>query len=273
LKYWNLKNIKNVAKLQFWLLEAAIKACKLGGEIVYSTCTLNKFENEKVIEKALKKYWEFIEIVPVSSEFKFMRNWPHLNFTGWFFVAKIKKIKSLTSPQPSPLQEREYKQNNKWSNKQDDIKYVKQNIEKLNSTDRKKVESFFKENFDFSLDDFWLYFYKWEVHLIDKSLESIWDKIFLYKIWVKIGEIKDWVFVPNFYAGTFTRFDKNIIKVNNDELDKLLKWFELPHPNPLLRGEGTIAYYQIIYDDLELGLVKAKNWKIKSLIPTKLMRN
>jgi hypothetical protein len=60
----------------------------------------------------------------------------------------------LTSPQPSPLQEREHKQNNKWSNKQDDIKYVKQNIERLNSTDRKKVESFFKENFDFSLDDF-----------------------------------------------------------------------------------------------------------------------
>jgi hypothetical protein len=123
------------------------------------------------------------------------------------------------------------------------------------------------------LDDFWLYFYKWEVQIINKSLSEIWDKIFLYKVWVNIWEIKDWVFVPNFYTWTFARFNKNIIKVNNDELDKLLKWFELSHPNPILRGDGTIAYYQIIYDDLELGLAKAKNWKIKSLIPTKLMRN
>jgi hypothetical protein len=116
------------------------------------------------------------------------------------------------------------------------------------------------------LDDFWLYFYKWEVQIINKSLSEIWDKIFLYKVWVNIWEIKDWVFVPNFYVGTFTRFDKNIIKVNNDELDKLLKWFEL---------EKNLDnwYYQIIYDDLELGLAKVKNWKIKSLIPTKLMRN
>jgi len=257
LKYWNLKNIKNVAKLQFWLLEAAIKACKPWGEIVYSTCTLNKFENERVIEKALKKYGEFIEIVPVSDEFEFMRNWPHLNFTGWFFVAKIKKTSSLVSI----LGE----EGNKWD-KKEKIKYIKQNIEKLSSSDSKKVENFFKQNFDFDISKYYLYHYKWEVQIIRKSLQDIWDKLFLYKIWVNIWEIKDWEFVPNFYAGTFVKFNKNIIEVNKEELDKLLKWYELDF-------DLLDWYYQITYDNLELWLAKLKNWKLKSLIPTKLMRN
>jgi hypothetical protein len=56
--------------------------------------------------------------------------------------------------QSSSLEDSMYKQNNKWSNKQNDIKYVKQNIEKISNTDRKKVENFFEENFNFDLSDF-----------------------------------------------------------------------------------------------------------------------
>jgi len=272
LKYWNLKNIKVVSKLQFWLLEAAIKACKPWWEIVYSTCTLNKFENEGVIKKVLKKYGEFIEIVPLNSppskgELEggdFMRNWPHLNFTGWFFVAKIRKVKSMTSSNPSPVKERE--QEHKWNKDKKEIKYVKQNIEKISNTNRKKIQDFFKNTFDFDLWDYWLYEYNWEVQLIKKSLNDIWDKIFLYKIWINIWEIKDWNYIPNFYAWTFARFTKNIIEVNKQDLDKLLKWYELEIS---LKDD----YYQLIYDNLELGLVKLKNGKVKSLIPTKLMRN
>ncbi len=292
LKYWNLKNIKNVAKLQFWLLEAAIKSCKPGWEIVYSTCTLNKFENEEVIKKALKKYGDFIEIVRIwennlwiteqlsesqsmigwvlwsdsknifsNSDKYFKRNWPHLNFTGWFFVAKIKKTSPL-----APLLTGEGNKDNKWKSKWDEIKYVKQNIEKISNTDRKKIEEFFKNTFDFDISKYYLYYYKWEVQIIRKSLQNIWDKLFLYKIWVNIWEIKDWTFVPSFYAWTFTRFNKNIVELNKSDLDKLLKWFELDFDLP-------DWYYQIIYDNLEIWLVKLKNEKLKSLIPTKLMRN
>ena len=246
LKYWNLKNIKIVSKLQYGLLDSAIKACKVGWEIIYSTCTLNKFENEWVIGKALKKYSENIEIVPISDEFEFMRNWPHLNFTGWFFVGKIRKIKSLENKK--------------------EITKIKQNVEKINSTDKKKVSDFFEKTFDFDLSNFWIYNYKWEIHLTDSNLEKVIEKIFLYKIWVKIWELKDWIFVPNFYAWTFKRFKQNILEVNKSDLDRLLKWYEL-------ETELKDDFYQIIYNSLEIWIAKAKNWKIKSLIPTKLMRN
>lgn len=246
LKYWNLKNIKIISKLQYWLLDSAIKSCKVGWEIVYSTCSLNKIENEWVINKALKKYDKYLEIVPVSDKFKFMRNWPHLNFTGWFFVAKIKKIKSLENIKK--------------------IIKIKQNIEKINWADKKKVLSFFKKTFYFDISKYWLYNYKWEIHLLKNNLEKVIEKIFLYKIWIKIWELKNWIFVPNFYSGTFIKFTKNILETNKSDLDKLLKWFEL-------ETKLSDDYYQVIYDNLEMWTVKVKNWKIKSLIPTKLMRN
>jgi len=66
LKYWNLKNINRIAKLQFQLLESALMCLKVGGEVIYSTCTLNKLENEENIEKILEKYGENIEIVPLE---------------------------------------------------------------------------------------------------------------------------------------------------------------------------------------------------------------
>lgn len=45
-KYWNLKNIHTIARLQTKLLDAAFRALKTGGEVLYSTCTLNLIENE-----------------------------------------------------------------------------------------------------------------------------------------------------------------------------------------------------------------------------------
>ncbi|ASW42579.1 RsmB/NOP family class I SAM-dependent RNA methyltransferase [Clostridium isatidis] len=53
---WNMKKILSFAKMQKKLLDSAYNALKPGGIIVYSTCTLNPFENENIIEYALDKY-------------------------------------------------------------------------------------------------------------------------------------------------------------------------------------------------------------------------
>ena len=50
-----LLHIKNCLGI-FCLLYAAYFLLKKGGNIVYSTCTLNKKENEKQIEKFMTKY-------------------------------------------------------------------------------------------------------------------------------------------------------------------------------------------------------------------------
>ncbi len=46
LEHWREKSVKTIARLQEKLLRSALTTLKVGGTLVYSTCTLNKFENE-----------------------------------------------------------------------------------------------------------------------------------------------------------------------------------------------------------------------------------
>ena len=48
--------IQSLARTQVKLLASAIHTCKIGGTIVYSTCTLNDIENEQVIQKTLESF-------------------------------------------------------------------------------------------------------------------------------------------------------------------------------------------------------------------------
>ena len=52
---WSIKEIKHLARKQQWMLRSAVSACKPGGTIIYSTCTLSPEENEQVIDWILEK--------------------------------------------------------------------------------------------------------------------------------------------------------------------------------------------------------------------------
>lgn len=101
-KIFTEKLIKKSISSQLSLLEKAIKILKPGKEMVYSTCSILKEENEEVVSKVLSN--ENVEIVPI--EFSGMKDLPLLTtrlegtvcvqpnelYEG-FFIAKIKKIK------------------------------------------------------------------------------------------------------------------------------------------------------------------------------------
>ncbi|MEK7563230.1 MAG: NOL1/NOP2/sun family putative RNA methylase [Patescibacteria group bacterium] len=63
LDYCGPENIGKMARLQTELLEAAVHAAKVGGTIVYSTCTLTQEENEGVVLKILNKFSDQLEVV------------------------------------------------------------------------------------------------------------------------------------------------------------------------------------------------------------------
>lgn len=111
-KWWNEKKAEGLAEIQFKLLLSAIKSCKVGGEIVYSTCTLSLEENELVLDKILKKYpVDLIDIeLPVSSREactkykdrelnssikKARRILPWEIGSEGFFIAKLRKTEEL----------------------------------------------------------------------------------------------------------------------------------------------------------------------------------
>ena len=52
---WSTSMVKDLGNLQKELIKSAYQALKPGGILVYSTCTLNKYENENMVEFAIKK--------------------------------------------------------------------------------------------------------------------------------------------------------------------------------------------------------------------------
>ena len=100
-KYFTEELISRSAKTQEILLNKALNILKKNGEIVYSTCSILKEENEMILKKILKqgKY----EIIPINLEkYKALPLLPTIIegvmcvmptelFEG-FFVAKIRKI-------------------------------------------------------------------------------------------------------------------------------------------------------------------------------------
>jgi len=116
-RIWNSGMIGKLARQQKELIENAFNNLKPGGELVYSTCSLEPEENESVVDYLLKKF-DNAKIVKVNLpglktsppvlEFKnhsydsrikdTLRIWPQDNNTEGFYVAKIKKLDNTTSP-------------------------------------------------------------------------------------------------------------------------------------------------------------------------------
>lgn len=134
LEYCSIENIEKMARLQYQLLESAIHSAKVGGQIVYSTCTLTPEENEGVVMQILEKFAGQLEIVDprtlniapdgfwdqaindsikvqkylknnsqfsiLNSELPLLRLWPQTYDTEGFFSALFKKTAQTKKVEP-----------------------------------------------------------------------------------------------------------------------------------------------------------------------------
>lgn len=92
------KNILELKNLQNEILEAASKALKPGGELVYSTCTITKLENQEVVEQFLKNNDDFQQekVELPTDQLKVDTDgsitiYPHQYDTDGFFIARMVK--------------------------------------------------------------------------------------------------------------------------------------------------------------------------------------
>lgn len=60
---WTLKRSSKLAQRQYALLTGAIEAAKVGGRIVYSTCSISPLENDGVIRRILEKKKDRIQVL------------------------------------------------------------------------------------------------------------------------------------------------------------------------------------------------------------------
>jgi 16S rRNA (cytosine1407-C5)-methyltransferase len=109
------KERQRLAQRQQKLLESALLTAKVGGQIVYSTCTLALEEDESVLAALLKKFPDVFAIddlqraLPIfaaglisNGQINFpdeishsIRLWPHLCHTAGFFAARLTKKKAI----------------------------------------------------------------------------------------------------------------------------------------------------------------------------------
>lgn len=101
----NIKDIDEIKKIQYKILENASLYLKDGGSIVYSTCSILKAENEDIVNEFIKnnekfelKNINFNENSDFSFFAKYLENNKYLkvypNFkTDGFFIAKLIKKK------------------------------------------------------------------------------------------------------------------------------------------------------------------------------------
>ena len=98
---WSIKTVKQCAKIQKKLIKSAYQALKTNGIMVYSTCTLNKEENEEILQWAIENI--NLQMLDISIKIpntlkafgdknieKAIRMLPSKSQEG-FFVAKLRK--------------------------------------------------------------------------------------------------------------------------------------------------------------------------------------
>lgn len=254
LKFRNLKNVKKISDLQKKLIEAWFNALKIEWELLYSTCTMNKIENEWVIEFLTEKY-------PSSFSVEFERRfWPHIDETWWFYVCKIKKLKSI-----------DYKSSDKEN-------ICNNKIESLTKKDYQTIENYSKKYWA-NLENYNLLKYNNEIITIGKitpkwsiAYNEIKNKLYFFKLWKKIWQINNSNFTPNYYLWRdFWKLKIQNYEIKSDqELDNYLRWLEI--------WENLLAcnwdkYIQITYDKINIWLSEInENWKIKNIFPKIWMR-
>lgn len=120
------KESRLLSQRQTALLTSALQALRIGGEVVYSTCTLLPLENEGVVESVLSKYGDSVVLLDAQKALpkpapgiqkageldyqhdmgRVIRLWPHRYQTAGFFACLLQKTgeiphKSSAAPEHS----------------------------------------------------------------------------------------------------------------------------------------------------------------------------
>ena len=100
IKYKEKAEIKDLPKIQKNILENASKYVKLGGTLIYSTCTIQDNENIEVVNEFLDNNKNF-KLVPIdevnidldNQENGYLKIYPNIHDIDGFFIAKLERVR------------------------------------------------------------------------------------------------------------------------------------------------------------------------------------
>ena len=97
MRYRSLEEIEALPELQYSILSASANYLKVGGTLLYSTCTLNPKENEEVASRFLREHPDFVavdfKVGSLVSTSGMLTTYPHIHKMDGFFISKMVKVK------------------------------------------------------------------------------------------------------------------------------------------------------------------------------------
>lgn len=100
IKYKEEKEIKDITIIQKKILDNASRYVKIGGIIVYSTCTIFDTENIDIVKKFIEENenFELVKIDEVNVDLEnqekgYLKIYPNIHGMDGFFIAKLKRIR------------------------------------------------------------------------------------------------------------------------------------------------------------------------------------
>lgn len=259
LKNWKLQEINKICWTQFQLLVSAIKATKKWWTIIYSTCTLNPYENEENVAKVLEFFkWaielEDVEILGKSSwvnenydwekiwdeeKEKVARFWPHKQKTWWFFIAKFRKTQSL-----------------EWKFTKNENKLAPRNPYKIDISKwmQKQVANYLLENFWINVDKSKFMFFATvnQVYITSPQFMELKDIIQFEKVWIPI--LKFWwdkKYLPLHWLWNvlWSQATKNFIILEEEDMQKYSQLQDI-----------STEWLNWKFKDREFVIIKYNNW-------------
>lgn len=109
MKNWSKESVISISDTQKDLIESAFHALKVGGVLVYSTCTLSVEENQQVCHHLKETFGDAVEFDNLAELFTdtdkavteegFLHIFPQMYDCEGFFVARIRKLAAADAPQ------------------------------------------------------------------------------------------------------------------------------------------------------------------------------
>lgn len=261
IKSWNKDMIDFCCQQQKSILDSAAKMLKCGGQIFYSTCTFNTFENEKTINDFLNSHNDFY-IEPIKKYNGFCDGMPELIENG------LDELKGCARLFPNKIKgEGHFLCKLIKKGLSDNIVYDEN--KSVPDKDIKLFNEFKSENIDTELNGVFQMF-KDELYLLPKELPSLKGLRVLRSGW-RLGNIKKNRFEPSQAFAMGLKYNEVKNKIS----------FSLCHENitRYLRGE-TIdicdeksGWQLFCVDGFPLGWGKAQNGRLKNKLPAGWINN
>lgn len=284
------ESINKIVGLQEHIVTSAIKACKPWWLVIYSTCTLNPFENELQIKKLLEKYGDILEILPIDVENKnpgiklpsydidhiptemMLRARPHIHHTGWFFVCAMRKKSSTIKPFQEHITYK--KQSSLTSGKYTKSKTITTPYS-YNKLLENTIKKNLKESFGIELDlnRYAIIEGKHKLNLTDASVRelvtgSVWFQecgVPILKPTGKTFSLEHEIAITLWHLAT-----KNTIEITEDELQRYCLWEDINMNDKIINNsdkESLIicnGYYILTYQWLWVAIGKVIDNMIKN---------